>query len=119
VPYRVCRPRLTRDIFFAGVAPGTPPAACRRFLIDSTRVRLAKLQYFSEGALNNSYTGWAIILAASLELGIVLLSYLGLIGNATTLSAGFAVGAVLVAALMLRDEEVERDEPATKIGADR
>jgi len=57
--------------------------------------------------MNNRYTLWSVILGALLELGIFYLSYSGVIGLATTLSSGFAVGAVMVAALMLSDAAFE------------
>jgi len=58
--------------------------------------------------MTDRYTPWAIALAALLEGGIFLLSYLDVIGTDMTISCGFAVGAVLVTALMLRPA---RDEP--------
>jgi len=61
--------------------------------------------------VNERYTPWAIALAALLEVGIFLLSYLGVIGAATTISCGFAVGAVLVTALMLRPAAQEPARP--------
>lgn len=63
------------------------------------------------------YTRWAVTLAACLEVGIFLLSYLRVISTATTISCGFAVGAVLVASLMLQpvatDEEGSADRDRT------
>ena len=64
--------------------------------------------------MNDRYTVWAVILAVCLELGIFYLSYFNVIGLATTLSCGFAVGAVLVTALMLSDASFEEDAEATK-----
>jgi hypothetical protein len=53
--------------------------------------------------VNNTYTVWAVALAVCLELGVFYLAWFGFIGMATTISCGFAVGAVMVTALMLSD----------------
>jgi hypothetical protein len=58
---------------------------------------------------------WAIALAASLELGILALAYLGVLGRAATLSLGFALGAVFVTALILRPE-AQDDRPERSNG---
>lgn len=54
---------------------------------------------------------WAIALAACLELGVFCLYRLDAIGTTATIAWGFAVGAVLVTALLLRpprpDDEAE------------
>jgi hypothetical protein len=60
--------------------------------------------------MKNIYRVSAVVLAVLLELGIFYLYHLGIIGNATTLSFGFAVGAVLVTSLMLRDVGLEQDD---------
>jgi hypothetical protein len=60
-------------------------------------------------------TDWAIALAASLGLGILALAYLGALSRAATLSLGFALGAVFVAAIILRPE-AEGDQPERSKG---
>jgi len=66
--------------------------------------------------MKQGYTKWAIALAALLEIGIFLLWHLGMIGTATTISCGFAVGAVLVTSLMLQPAD---DEVRGQSGKDR
>jgi hypothetical protein len=60
-------------------------------------------------------TDWAIALAASLELGVFALAYLDIIGRTATIALGFALGAVLVTAIILRSE-VEDDQPGRSNG---
>jgi hypothetical protein len=67
--------------------------------------------------MTRRYTRWAVTLAALLEAGIFVLSGLNVIGAATTISCGFAVGAVLIASVMLHpvasanDETTGQDRP--------
>jgi hypothetical protein len=62
--------------------------------------------------MKNIYTLWAVALASFLEVGIFYLYYCELIGNATALASAFAVGAVVVTAVVLRDGAFDyRDNP--------
>ncbi|MGZ5036530.1 MAG: hypothetical protein ACXWG1_07855 [Usitatibacter sp.] len=70
--------------------------------------------------MNDLYTLVAVVLAILLELGIFYLFYFELIGNATALSAAFAVGAAAVASVMLRDSAFDdRGESTGEKSRDR
>ncbi|HEX4782008.1 MAG TPA: hypothetical protein VH301_14690 [Usitatibacter sp.] len=64
--------------------------------------------------MSSRYNAWAVVLAICLELGIFGLYCLNVIGIATTASCGFAVGAVLVTALMLGGPFANESEGRTE-----
>jgi hypothetical protein len=68
----------------------------------------------SYGITAQAMTNWAIALAASLELGVFVLAYLGVLDRAATLTLGFALGAVLVAAIVLRPEGERLEDKAPR-----
>ena len=52
-------------------------------------------------AMTSRYSRWALALAGGLSLGILFLYWIGVIGPAAAISAGFAVAAFTVTALVL------------------
>lgn len=52
-------------------------------------------------AVTSRYSRWAVALAVALWLGVLFLYWVGAIGAATAISAGFAVAAFAVTAIVL------------------